>query len=222
MKKPWTPDRIANLSKDELKSLQFNATERGNTEVAEMCQIELDKRPVIVRSGRSRATNPRLNEIRRSEKNAADALAHVASGLRERFDLSTHKARLLSKGVKQFRAHALTDKAGNAKVGGDKRKGHLEIERYLSYRIGTDLLSFAVVMFKDDQTTMRYQVIGSERLLGNQRSYLELRPYLSQAGVSSDLNVGCEFETFDEAADYFVSLFDRLAQDYPSLQINPR
>ena len=210
MKYTWTPERIAALEKGELKNLLQNALERGNLEIATLCESELNRRPSTGRALKGNASDLRTKETRRMEANAAEMLVSVAADLTKRFDLSPALAKALSEGSKKFRAHSLTDKAGRAKVGGAQRQGKVIFDRYISYRIRDDVCALTVIMFADNVGTPHYQVVGSERLIKNSTPTRELRPFLAEGELSTLTPVGKEFPSFDESAVYFDELIQRL------------
>lgn len=218
MKYTWTPERIAALEKVELKNLHQNAVQRGNLEIATLCESELNRRPSTGRAPKGNASDLRTKETRRMEANAAEMLASVAADLTKRFDLSPALAKALSEGSKQFRAHSLTDKAGRAKVGGAQRQGKVIFDRYISYRIREDVCALTVMMFADDVETPHYQVVGSERLIDHSTPTLELRPFIADGELSSLTPVGREFPDFAEATKFFVSIIERLTDQYPRLK----
>lgn len=92
-------------------------------------------------------------------------------------------------------------------------------DRYISYRIREDVCALTVMMFADDAETLHYQVVGSERLIGHAIPTLELRPFIADGELSSLIPVGREFLGFAEATKFFVSIFERLTDQYPSLKI---
>lgn len=210
----WTPERIAALDKVELKNLHLNAVERGNSEIASLCQSELDRRPSTGRSPKGNASDLRTKETRRMETNAAEMLKEVAADLLKRFDLSPAKATALSEGTKKFRAHSLTDKAGRAKVGGAQRQGRVIFDRYISYRIKDDVCALTVIMFADDVGTPHYQVVGSERLIDDSIPTSQLRPFLTEDDLSSLTPVGREFETFEEARVVYEKTIHKIVSDF--------
>ena len=219
MKYTWTPERIAALEKGELKNLLQNALERGNLEIATLCESELNRRPSTGRALKGNASDLRTKETRRMEANAAEMLVSVAADLTKRFDLSPALAKALSEGSKKFRPHSLTDKAGRAKVGGAQRQGKVIFDRYISYRIREDVCALTVMMFADDAETPHYQVVGSERLIDDSTPTLKLRPFIAKGELSSLTPAGREFADFASATKFFVSIFERLTDQYPSLKI---
>jgi hypothetical protein len=219
MTQHWTLDRIHALSKEDLTNLRQNALNRSNIEVAEMCQAELDKRPSRSLGLKGNASDLRTAATRIAEKNAAERLRHVAESLTRHYDLGAANAAALSVGVKKFRAHALLDKAGRAKVGGEQRKGRLVFDRYISYRVQNDVCNLSVIMSPEDGGTIHYQVLGGDAGVDGAVPLTQLRPHLNLEDISALVSVGQEFSTFEEAENFFKTRIEKLVATYPSLKL---
>jgi hypothetical protein len=219
MTQHWTLDRIHALSKEDLTNLRQNALDRSNTEVAEMCQAELDKRPSRSVGLKGNASDLRTTHTRTAEHNAAEALQEVALGMLSTYNLIPAVAKTLSVGVKKFMPHALLNKGGKAKVGGDQRKGLLIFDRYISFRVQNEVCNLSVIMSPEGGGTVHYQVLGGDPNADGAVPTTQLRPHLEPESISPLVCVGHEFPTFDEAAKFFQARIEKMVGTYPSLRL---
>ena len=131
----------------------------------------------------------------------ADALlVTLANDLSSTYDLSKETARKLS--TKSFLPHRLLSTNGKeSKLGGVKKRGKIAIYRYISYRLGEDILSLNAVMIDKDEERVSWRVDGPDHLLLNKEDrYPEL-----------NITVGAWFDEFFDAEQKFRMLVDAVA-----------
>jgi hypothetical protein len=212
----WTPEKISQLSLEEVKRLAENAQARGNEEVFAFCQAEIMSRkpkPKVASSLPEGFIRVARSTIARSlEKDVVDLLVKLAQKLEATYDFSTEKARSLSEGTKRFKAHRLLNANGSAKVGGAQRAGIVVFDRYISYRIKDDLFALICLLAGgDDASRVQYQVVGPQDILSNARHISELRPYLPYGTTIGYTRFAEEFDNFEEAANRFMFLMEQVA-----------
>jgi hypothetical protein len=210
----WTPEKISQLSLEEVKRLAENAKLRSNEEVVALCQTELQARKPKASSslpeGFVKAARSAI--AKNLERDAVDLLVHLANQLTSRYDLSSEKARVLSEGTKRFIPHRLTDAKGGAKVGGAQKSGLVVFDRYISYRLKDQIYALLALLREgDDVTNVQYQVVGPMEILTNARHISELRPYLPQGTSIGLTEYAEEFNNFEEAAERFTFLMEQVA-----------
>src|SRR5687768_17498496 len=110
----WTEVRIAELDTASLQQLLMNARSKDATDLVEMCEAELKKRAAVSFPPRKARTSP----FRNREDQIAAEIGEFARKLAQEYDLSPETASKLSRGYTGFRPHTLTDKRGDAKLGG--------------------------------------------------------------------------------------------------------
>ena len=101
----WSEDRIAALSKQDLKNLLANAERKSAAEIVARCKAEMDKRDT---SKPRKASKPRT-EVKEFEHAMSEQLAEVGKAMAAKYDLSEETAKARSVGVKGFKAHKLLD-----------------------------------------------------------------------------------------------------------------
>jgi len=180
----WTPEKISQLSIEELKRLTENAKAKGNEEVSNLCQSEIQARKPEPKASNGLPDGfikaARSAIAKNLERNVVDLLVQLANRLNEKFDLSREKARALSPDTKRFIPHRLTDAKGSAKVGGAQKSGLVVFDRYISYRIGDQIYALLVLLREGDEvSSVQYQVAGPADILSNARPISELRPRVS-------------------------------------------
>jgi hypothetical protein len=212
----WTQEKVSELSLAEIKQLLSNAENRGNEEVCSICRDELEARkpkrsiPPGLPSDFVRATRTAVSK--RLELDVVEMLVTTANRLLGKYDVSTEKARSLSLDSKRFIPHALLDRKGSAKVGGAQKQGRVVFDRYISYRLRDEVYALlGILLDGEDQTGVRYQVMGPERLLENYRPLRELRPYLMDGEPIGISPGGEEFSTYKEAEARFEWLIAQVA-----------
>lgn len=169
----WTDDRIAALSDQDLKNLLVNAERKSVAEVAEKCKAELDKRNA---AKPRKASKPR-SELKEFEHSVSEQLAEVGKEMAAKYDLSEETAKAKSEGVKGFKAHRLLDSKGYAKLGGHQRDGSVAIDRYISHRRGSGIVSLGVWLPKDTAAEdHEFHVIAPIGMLEGGVSFSEVRP----------------------------------------------
>jgi hypothetical protein len=154
------------------------------------------------------------------EKRVAIELGGVALALASRYDLSLETARNLSAGAKNFKAHNLTAKNGEAKTGGAKKEGKLEIDRYISYRVGESLVSLAFIQFKDEpEENARYYVIGTDDVMTEGQRFTELLADKTGYGWSPAFTARMNVVSFDESGLATVAYEALIAKLAPALTV---
>src|SRR4249920_3889867 len=141
----WSDDKIAALSKQDLKNLLANAERKSAAEIVARCKAEMDKRDT---SKPRKASKPRT-ELKEFEHAMSEQIAEIGKAMAAKYDLSEATAKANSVGVKGFKAHKLLDSTGYAKLGGMQRDGSVAVERYISYRRGNDSVYLGVFLKKD-------------------------------------------------------------------------
>ncbi|QWG20405.1 hypothetical protein KMZ68_11500 [Bradyrhizobium sediminis] len=195
----WTDDRIAALSDQDLKNLLVNAERKSVAEVVAQCKAEMEKRDALKPR---KASKPRT-ELKEFEHEMAGQLAAVGREMAAKYDLSEETAKAKSAGVKGFRAHKLLDAKGYAKLGGMQRDGSVAIDRYISYRRGTDVVSLNVFLLKDQPIEAHeFHVIAPKALLDGARPVAEIRPTATEAQKQS-ADSGLAFKDLPSAAAAF-------------------
>src|SRR5260221_4203384 len=132
----WSDDRIAALSDQDLKNLLVNAERKSAADVIAQCKAEMEKRDA---ARPRKAAKPRT-ELKEFEHDVSAQLAAIGKQMAEKYDLSEETAKAKSAGVKGFRSHKLLDAKGYAKLGGHQRDGTVAVDRYISYRLGNDIV----------------------------------------------------------------------------------
>ena len=121
----WSDDKIAALSKQDLKNLLANAERKSAAEIVARCKAEMDKRDT---SKPRKASKPRT-ELKEFEHAMSEQLAEIGKAMAAKYDLSEETAKARSVGVKGFKAHKLLDSTGYAKLGGMQRDGSVAVDR---------------------------------------------------------------------------------------------
>src|SRR5258705_12609885 len=103
--------------------------------------------------------------------------AEIGKAMAAKYDLSAETAKARSAGVKGFKAHKLLDSNGFAKLGGMQRDGSVAVDRYISYRCGTDIVSIGVFLLKDQPVEAHeIHVIAPSALLEGAKPNAEIDP----------------------------------------------
>lgn len=195
----WTDDRIAALSDQDLKNLLVNAERKDAAEVIAQCTAEIAKRDA---AKPRKGPKPRT-EVKEFEHEMSGQLAAVGKEMAEKYDLSEETAKAKSAGVKGFKAHRLLDAKGFAKLGGMQRDGSVAIERYISYRRGTDIVSLGVFLLKDQPIEAHeFHVIAPQAMLDGGKPVAEIRPTATAAQKQS-ADSGLTFTDLPSAAAAF-------------------
>jgi hypothetical protein len=128
----------------------------------------------------------------------------------EKYDLSEATAKAKSEGVKGFKAHKLLGSDGHAKLGGMQRDGSVAVDRYISYRRGTDIASLSVFLLKDQPIEAHeFQVIAPLSMLDGGKPVAEIRPTATAAQKQS-ADGGLSFKDLDSAAAAFDKVLAKL------------
>lgn len=212
----WTAEKIAALSLVDLKSLMVNVTAKGNLEFAALCEAELLARKPKPSSafdlpeGFVKVTRSAVS--RALEKDVCELLLGFANELLKKYDFSPEKARSLSTDTKRFSPQKLLGAKGKPKTGGFQKSGRVVFDRYISYRLRTDVYALVCLLIDgDDESGIRYLVLGSPNVLPNFKPLQELRPEL-QDGEKIGLSAGGEaFDNFKDASVRFAWMIDQVA-----------
>jgi hypothetical protein len=203
----WSDDRIAALSNQDLKNLLVNAERKAAADIIARCNAELQKRNAA-RPGK--ASKPRT-EAKEFEHAMSEQLAEIGKAMAAKFDLSEETAKAKSVGVKGFKAHKLLDSKGFAKLGGMQRDGSVAVDRYISYRRGTDIVSLSVFLLKDAPVeTHEFHVIAPLALLDGGKPIAEVRPTATEAQKQT-ADSGLAFPDLPSAAAAFEAALAKIA-----------
>jgi hypothetical protein len=213
----WTPERIATLSSQEVKDLASNASDRGRSDVAEMCQKELEARKpkpspkFQLPEGFSKIVRNAVSK--KLESDADDLLIALANELLPAYDLSAKRAIERSEGTKGFKAHELLSGKGISKYGRAQTIGLVAFDRFISYRLKDEAYALLCLLTDSSESAgVQYHVFGPQRLLDRFVPLEELRPYPMNQ-ISIGIYTGGEaFATFKEAAERFRWLIDQVAE----------
>jgi hypothetical protein len=212
----WTPEKIAEFSYSALLDMKQKAIANDAHDVLAMCEFELSKRPppppVDPNARKLRASGTRKNgrapSIVSAEKELITALEKLGRSLLEKYDLSVETARKLSKGFK-YAPHSFD---GKAKVGGAKLLGRVAVNKALSYRLKEDVFAIAGVLEHDAPAeSMTFMVLAPKEFLANPIPLIELIPSLKEGDSLGNISVGQHFNNFDDAAELYASIIERIA-----------
>lgn len=202
----WNDDRIAALTVEQLQNLRENAERKGAQDLAVRCQEELTRRNIANPRGGTRARNP----VREFERETAAEIARVGKSLAEKHDLSEESARAGSVGVKGFKPHRLLDAKGSAKLGGMQIDGTVAIDRYISYRRGTNTVSLGVFLLKGQPIEEReFHVIAPLALLDGGKPVGEIRP-IATPKQKQLADGGLAFDNLEAAAQAFEAVLAKV------------
>src|SRR4051812_27148947 len=195
----WSDDKIAALSKQDLKNLLANAERKSAAEIVARCKAEMDKRDT---SKPRKASKPRT-EVKEFEHAMSEQLAEIGKAMAAKYDLSEETAKAKSVGVKGFKAHRLLDAKGFAKLGGMQRDGSVAVDRYISYRRGKDIVTLSVFLLKDQPVEEHeFHVIGPKTVLAGSKPVAEIRPTATELQKQS-AEFGLSFKELPAAAAAF-------------------
>ncbi len=204
----WTFDRIKQMSRDDISNLSYNATARGQTEVAELCQSILKTLPTTKSvKGKRSSSSSTDNE---SENLAVESLEKFGRELIELYDLSEKTARRLSNDIPKFTPHKFMGKDGFVKTGGKGKKGALKFDKYISYRIQNETLVFSAVKLKESSDIL-YEIQASLGDLPTPKKLSEVRPGVDDLSIGKEPRYAQHFLHFEEAASLFKTLIDKFA-----------
>lgn len=200
----WDETRIGALTDQQLKNLRENAEKRGVADLVEKCTAELSRRNALKPK---REAKPR-SELKEFEHQMAEQIAAVGKEVAGKYDLSEATAKAKSAGVKGFKAHKLLDSKGFAKLGGHQRNGAVAIDRYISYRLGNNIVTLGVWLPKDQASEAHeFHVTAPATALANGRPIPEVRP-----GAESDLQTGHVAVTFKDLQSAAAAFDSALAK----------
>jgi hypothetical protein len=202
----WSDDRIAALSKQDLKNLLANAERKSAAEIVARCKAEMDKRDTSKPRKASKRT-----ELKEFEHGMSEQLADIGKAMAAKYDLSEETAKARSAGVKGFKAHKLLDSNGHAKLGGMQRDGSVAVDRYISYRRGKDIVSIGVFLLKDQPVEAHeFHVIAPSALLDGGKPIAEIRPTATEAQKQT-ADSGLAFADLPSAAAAFEAALSKIA-----------
>ncbi len=178
----WTEEKIAELSDQALKNLLENAERKSAADVAERCKAEQAKRHALKPK---REAKPR-SELKEFEFQVSEQLAQVGKDMAGKYDLSEATAKAKSTGVKGFKSHKLLDSKGYAKLGGHQRNGTVAIDRYISYRLGNEIVTLGVWLPKDMPIEAHeFHVSAPAAMIEDGRPFSEVRPGIEETELQS-------------------------------------
>jgi hypothetical protein len=202
----WSDDRIAALSKQDLKNLLANAERKSAAEIIARCKAEMDKRDTSKPRKASKRT-----ELKEFEHGMSEQLAEIGKAMAAKYDLSEETAKARSAGVKGFKAHKLLDSNGYAKLGGMQRDGSVAVDRYISYRRGKDIVSIGVFLLKDQPVEAHeFHVIAPSALLDGGKPIAEIRPTATEAQKQT-ADSGLAFTDLASATAAFEAALAKIA-----------
>ena len=173
----WSDEKLAALADKDLKTLLENAERKSATDLVVKCTAELEKRDA---AKPRKGPKPRT-ELKEFEHNVSGEIAAVGKQMAEKYDLSEETAKAKSAGVKGFRSHKLLDAQGYAKLGGSQRDGTVAVDRYISYRLGNDIVTLGVWLLKDAPIDAHeFHVSGPAAMIEGGKSFSEVRPGISE------------------------------------------
>jgi hypothetical protein len=173
----WSDEKLAALADKDLKTLLANAERKAATDLVAKCTAELEKRDA---AKPRKGPKPRT-ELKEFEHNVSGEIAAVGKQMAEKYDLSEETAKAKSAGVKGFRSHKLLDAQGYAKLGGSQRDGTVAVDRYISYRLGNDIVTLGVWLPKDAAIDAHeFHVSGPAAMIEGGKSFAEVRPSTSE------------------------------------------
>ena len=173
----WSDEKLAALADKDLKTLLANAERKSATDLVAKCTAELEKRD----AAKPRKTAKPRTELKEFEHAVSAELATVGKAMAEKYDLSEETAKAKSAGVKGFRSHKLLDSQGYAKLGGSQRDGTVAVDRYISYRLGNDIVTLGVWLLKDAPIDAHeFHVSGPAAMIEGGKSFSEVRPGISE------------------------------------------
>ena len=203
----WSDDRIAALSNQDLKNLLVNAERKAAADIIARCNAELEKRNA---AKPGKASKPRT-ELKEFEHAMSEQLAEIGKAMAAKYDLSEETAKVKSVGTKGFKAHKLLDSKGFAKLGGMQRDGSVAVDRYISYRRGTDIVSLSVFLLKDAPIeTHEFHVIAPAALLDGAKPIAQVRPTATEAQKQT-ADSGLAFPDLPSAAAAFEAALAKIA-----------
>ena len=157
-----------------------------------------------------KASKPRT-ELKEFEHGMSEQLAEIGKAMAAKYDLSAETAKARSAGVKGFKAHKLLDSNGHAKLGGMQRDGSVAIDRYISYRRGTDIVSIGVFLLKDQPVEAHeFHVIAPLAVLEGGKPIAEIRPIATEAQKQT-ADSGLAFTDLASAAAAFEAALSKIA-----------
>jgi hypothetical protein len=202
----WSEERIAALSNQDLKNLLVNAERKAAADIVARCTAEMEKRDA---AKPRKASKPRT-EVKEFEHAMSGQLADIGKAMAEKFDLSEETAKAKSVGVKGFKSHKLLDSQGFAKLGGMQRDGSVAVDRYISYRRGTDIVSLSVFLLKDAAVdSHEFHVIAPAALLDGAKPIAEVRP-TATAAQKQTADSGLVFKDLPGAAAAFETALAKI------------
>jgi hypothetical protein len=211
----WPDEKLEKLSREELQRLLENLAALAVDGRVSSNEVEDTTRRIAAQlANRRAARSKKAAGAATLERRVADQLGNLAHVLAKRFDLSESTARSLSRGVKRFSPHALTDKRGQAKTGGSMKGGRTAIDRYISYRLRDSLVSVAFILPRDTpEESGRFVVLATNDLTTEGVAIREFLPdaeYGWSAAIQERMRA-LPFTVFDAAASKYGELLGKIA-----------
>ncbi len=195
----WSDDRISALSDQDLKNLLVNAERKSAAAIIAQCKAEIEKRDA---AKPRRAAKPRT-ELKEFEQQMSEQIAVIGNDVAGKYDLSEATAKAKSSGVKGFRAHRLLDSKGHAKLGGHQRNGTVAIDRYISYRLGNDVVTLGVWLPKDKPVDAHeFHVSAPAAMIEGGLPFSEVRPGIEETELQTGRTIR-SFKDLTSAAAVF-------------------
>jgi hypothetical protein len=202
----WTEEKLAALSDQQVKNLRENAERKGVTDLLEKCTAELSRRNAL----KPRKEGKPRSELKEFEHQMSEQLAAVGKRVADKYDLSEATAKAKSEGVKGFKAHKLLDSKGYAKLGGHQRNGTVAVDRYISYRLGNNIVSLGVWLPKDQPAEAHeFHVSAPASAIEQGRAFAEVRPGIEETELQSGHAIR-SFKDIDSAAAAFDSALAKI------------
>jgi len=202
----WSDDRIAALSDQDLKNLLVNAERKSAADVIAQCKAEMEKRDA---AKPRKASKPRT-ELKEFEHDMSAQLAAVGREMAEKYDLSEETAKAKSADVKGFRSHKLLDAKGYAKLGGHQRDGTVAVDRYISYRLGNDIVTLGVWLLKDAPIEdHEFHVSAPAEMIEGGKTFSEVRPGISEKDLQETRHIRA-FKDLPSAAAAFDAVLAKI------------
>ncbi len=172
----WSDEKLAALADKDLKTLLANAERKSAADLVAKCAAEIEKRDA---AKPRKGAKPRT-ELKEFEHAVSSELATVGKAMAEKYDLSEETAKAKSAGIKGFRSHKLLDSQGYAKLGGSQRDGTVAVDRYISYRLGNDIVTLGAWLLKDAPIEAHeFHVSAPAAMIEGGKSFVEVRPGIS-------------------------------------------
>jgi hypothetical protein len=199
--KSWKDENFETMSDAKLRDYLENSQRligkneklQESKELEKMCVDEITKRDL--KSDREPLGTRSTDPVRKMEIQVAQQLAGVYKQAYETYDLRNN-----------MHEHM-------AKVGGGHQQKRCAIDRYISYKVGKDVISLNADLAKRHTVDqLAFIVFAPKHLLPGGKTGEELRPHFPEAHDSQTVAWGQKFSSCTEAAELFISLVGKLAK----------